>query len=147
MSPLAPLDRPPTEAELTDPSYRPRHRPVGRLSARPPQCRGLRIPNSGVDHSGCQGHVHRGSRSGFGVVRSRLADRSAQLGVAALAALLVALPGLPGPVVAVAGLWLLLGAPAMLWYPVACAIKVKVFFIWPIGSAASAPLVASTGTP
>ena len=39
-----------------------------------------------------------------------------------LAAVLVALPGIPGPAVAVAGLWLVLGAPASLWYPITAAM-------------------------
>jgi uncharacterized membrane protein len=126
VSPLATLDRLPSRPEvapeLTEPSYRPRHRPSRKRSSRPPQCRGVRIPNAGIDHSGCEGHVHRSSRSGFRVVRTRFADRTVLLSFVALAALLVAAPGMPGPLGAVAGLWLLLGAPVALWYPITAAM-------------------------
>ncbi|GAA0540344.1 hypothetical protein GCM10010172_22000 [Paractinoplanes ferrugineus] len=62
--------------------------------------------------------MHRGSRPGWRVVLSRLTDRPALLGGTAFAALLVSLPWTPALVVLVAGLWLVLGAPATLWYSI-----------------------------
>jgi uncharacterized membrane protein len=49
----------------------------------------------------------------------RLAGRRAVLGGAALATLIELLPGAPTGLLALAGLWLLLGAPSVLWYGIA----------------------------
>ena len=122
MSPLATIDRPPTPSDLNGPSYSPRHRPSRKRRARPPQCRGVVVPNGDDDHSACQGHVHRSSRSGFRVALDRLTARPALLGGTALAALLVSLPVTPALVLALAGLWLVLGAPATLWYSISAAM-------------------------
>ncbi|MHB9861079.1 hypothetical protein [Streptomyces sp. YIM S03343] len=54
-----------------------------------------------------------------GRVAGRLAARRALLGGTALAALVELLPGAPTALLTLAGLWLLLGAPTVLWYGIA----------------------------
>ncbi|TDT98544.1 putative membrane protein DUF2206 [Streptomyces sp. 846.5] len=48
--------------------------------------------------------------------RTRLESRRAVLGAVALAGAIELLPGAPAALVALAGLWLLVGAPTVLWY-------------------------------
>ncbi|MEU4238178.1 DUF2206 domain-containing protein [Actinoplanes sp. NPDC026619] len=118
MSPLAALE----QRELSEHSHSPRHSPSRKPLSRPAECRRVPVPNSHDDHSGCQGHVHRSSRSMVRVTLSRFAARAALLGGTALAALLVALPVTPALVIVLAGGWLALGAPATLWYSISAAM-------------------------
>ncbi|MFF9816439.1 hypothetical protein [Streptomyces sp. NPDC014006] len=54
-----------------------------------------------------------------GILAGRAAARRALLGSTALATLIELLPGAPTGLLAFAGLWLLLGAPTVLWYAIA----------------------------
>lgn len=63
-----------------------------------------------------------GRRPSLRTLPHRLGDRRVQLGIAAIAATAEILPGVPAVLLVPAGLWLLLGAPAVLWQPVTARV-------------------------